>query len=108
MTHSPHCIDITTNQPGSHHDDVKPMHVFEPARPDERKRVGLDSRLILGRRSSEKNKSRLQHERYAGYLADILGAVGRSTEDVAMVLCRSEHSEPRCKPQNLGKKGPFW
>ena len=25
-----------------------------------------------------------------------------------MVLCRSEHSEPRCKPQNLGKKGLFW
>jgi len=44
MTHSPYCIDITTNQPGSHHDNVKPMHVFEPARPDGRKRVGLDSR----------------------------------------------------------------
>jgi len=62
----------------------------------------------FGSRSSEKNKFWLQHERYAGYLADIFGAVGRSTEDVAMVLCRPEHSEPWCKPQNLGKKGPFW
>ena len=107
MTHSPYCIDITTNQPGSHHDNVKPMHVFEPARPDERKRVGLDSRQFWVAARVKKTKFWLQHERYAGYLADIFGAVGRSTEDVAMVLCRPEHSEPRCKPQNLAKKGRF-